>query len=151
MVLKLYAVSDGPSSLSVRQALKVLDIPFDLTNVDYGAGEHMTPEYAMMNPQKEIPVLEDDGFYLGESNAILQYLCDKYRPQSELLYPQEPRARTELGLKKVHIALDVLETYLQKLGARYVAGDNLTIADFQLFNSTMTLEAIDFDFSQYKK
>ncbi|VVC90672.1 unnamed protein product [Leptidea sinapis] len=102
MVLKLYAVSDGPSSLSVRQALKVLDIPFDLTNVDYGAGEHMTPEYAMMNPQKEIPVLEDDGFYLGESNAILQYLCDKYRPQSELLYPQEPRARPLENLRRRH-------------------------------------------------
>ncbi|VVC90671.1 unnamed protein product [Leptidea sinapis] len=113
MVLKLYAVSDGPSSLSVRQALKVLDIPFDLTNVDYGAGEHMTPEYAMMNPQKEIPVLEDDGFYLGESNAILQYLCDKYRPQSELLYPQEPRARAIVN----HRLCFNLSTYYANISA----------------------------------
>lgn len=48
MVLKLYAVSDGPPSLSVRQALTFLEIPFELINVDYGAGEHMTPEYAQV-------------------------------------------------------------------------------------------------------
>jgi glutathione S-transferase len=45
-----------------------------------------------MNPQKEIPVLDDDGFFLSESNAILQYICDKYKPESSL-YPQEAKAR----------------------------------------------------------
>ncbi|XP_063827577.1 glutathione S-transferase 1-1 [Ostrinia nubilalis] len=182
MVLKLYGVSDGPPSLSVRQALTHLQIPFELVSVDFGAGDHMTPEYALMNPQKEIPVLDDDGFFLGESNAILQYVCDKFKPESPL-YPKEPKARalvnhrlcfnlstyyanisaytmapiffdyerTPLGLKKVHIALNVFETYLERLGTSHAAADHLTIADFQLINSTMTLEAIDFDFSKYKK
>ena len=97
--MKLYAVSDGPPSLAVRMALKALNIKFDHINVDFGAGEHMTDSYAkvslkmkifkvqrlsqkskfcicffQMNPQKEIPVLEDDGFYLSESNAILQVI-----------------------------------------------------------------------------
>ncbi|XP_028026158.1 glutathione S-transferase 1-1 [Bombyx mandarina] len=182
MVLKLYAVSDGPPSLSVRQALVALEVPFELINVDFGAGEHMTSDYALMNPQKEIPVLDDDGFYLSESNAILQYICDKYRPGSPL-YPQDPKSRaivnhrlcfnlasyyanisaytmapiffdyerTPLGLKKVHISLDVLETYLTRTNTSYAAANHLTIADFPLINSTMTLEAIDFDFSKYTK
>lgn len=90
--MKLYGVSDGPPSLAVRMALKALDIPFELVNVDYCAGEHLTDKYAEMNPQKEIPVLDDDGFYLSESIAILQYLCDKYRPDSQL-YPKDPKAR----------------------------------------------------------
>ncbi|CAG9787347.1 unnamed protein product [Diatraea saccharalis] len=182
MVLKLYAVSDGPPSLAVRQALAQLQIPFELISVDYGAGEHMTPQYALMNPQKEIPVLDDDGFFLSESNAILQYICDKYKPGTPL-YPQEPKARaivnhrlcfnlstyyanisaytmapifydyerTPLGLKKVHMALDVFETYLERLGYSYAAAEHLTIADFQLINTNMTLEAINFDFSQYKR
>ncbi|XP_013137799.1 PREDICTED: glutathione S-transferase 1-1 [Papilio polytes] len=182
MVMKLYAVSDGPPSLSVRQALAKLELPFELVNVDFGKGEHMTTEYALLNPQKEIPVLDDDGFYLSESNAILQYICDKYAPGNEL-YPLDSKTRaivnhrlcfnlstyyanisaytmapiffdyqrTELGLKKVHMALDVFETYLQRLGTKYAAADHLTIADFQLINSTMTLEAIDFDFSKYTK
>lgn len=45
-----------------------------------------------MNPQKEIPVLEDDGFFLSESVAIMQYICDKYKPDSPL-YPTDPKAR----------------------------------------------------------
>ncbi|KAJ2947377.1 hypothetical protein O0L34_g17144 [Tuta absoluta] len=182
MVLKLFAVSDGPPSLSVRQALAHLQVPFQLVDVNFNTGEHTTEAYAKMNPQKEIPVLDDDGFYLGESNAILMYICDKYKPDSPL-YPKDPKARaivnhrlcfnmstyyanisahtmapiffdyerSPLGLKKVHMALDVFETYLTRLGGSYAAGDQLTIADFPLFNSTMTLEAIDFDFSKYAK
>lgn len=59
--------------------------------------------------------------------------------------------RTDLGLKKVKMALEVFETYLKKLGTSHVASDHLTIADFPLFNSTMTLEAINYDFSKYTK
>ncbi|CAG4934123.1 unnamed protein product [Parnassius apollo] len=179
--MKLYAVSDGPPSLSVRQALTKLELPFQLVDVNYGKGEHMTAEYAMMNPQKEIPVLDDNGFYLSESNAILQYICDKYAPANNL-YPKEPQARaivnhrlcfnlstyyanisaytmapiffdyerTELGLKKVHMALEVFNMYLDRVGTDYAAGSHLTIADFPLVNSTMTLEAIGFDFTKYK-
>lgn len=45
-----------------------------------------------MNPQKEIPVLDDDGFCLSESNAIMQYICDKYKP-GNTLYPTDPKER----------------------------------------------------------
>lgn len=44
--MKLYGVSDGPPSLAVRMAFKALNIPFELKNVDFIAGEHMTDEYA---------------------------------------------------------------------------------------------------------
>ncbi|XP_058468228.1 glutathione S-transferase 1-1 [Malaya genurostris] len=90
--MKIYAVSDGPPSLAVRMALKILNIPHEHVAVDYCKGEHITEDYAKMNPQKEIPVLDDDGFYLSESNAILQYLCDKYAPDSSL-YPKDPKHR----------------------------------------------------------
>lgn len=59
--------------------------------------------------------------------------------------------RTPLGLKKVHMALNVYETYLDRTSTSHAAADHLTIADFPLFNSTMTLEAIDFDFSKYRR
>ncbi|XP_036343176.1 uncharacterized protein LOC118752392 isoform X1 [Rhagoletis pomonella] len=92
MTMKLYAVSDGPPSLAVRMVLQALNIPYELVNVDFIAGEHMTDEYAKMNPQKEIPVLDDDGFYLSESIAIMQYLCDKYATNSNL-YPRDANKR----------------------------------------------------------
>lgn len=91
--MKLYAVSDGPPSLAVRMCLKALNIPYELHNVDYIASEHMSEEYAKMNPQKEIPVLDDNGFFLPESIAIMQYLCDKYAGGDTVLYPKDPKER----------------------------------------------------------
>ncbi|XP_016954203.1 uncharacterized protein LOC108027315 isoform X1 [Drosophila biarmipes] len=178
--MKLYAVSDGPPSLAVRMTLKALDIQYQLINVDFCALEHRSEDYSKMNPQKEIPVLDDDGFYLSESIAIMQYLCDKYAPDSSL-YPQEVNTRaiinqrlcfnmgfyyapisahsmapiffdyerTPMSLKKVMNALEVFETYLERLGTKYAAGDNITIADFALISATLCLEAINFDLMQY--
>ncbi|CAD1477723.1 unnamed protein product, partial [Heterotrigona itama] len=52
--------------------------------------------------------------------------------------------RTPLGLKKMTIALDVFNTYLQRENTEYAASNTLTIADFPLITATMCLEAIDF-------
>lgn len=46
MPLTLYSVSDGPPSLAVRQCLKALNVDYKLVNVDFGAGEHMTQNFA---------------------------------------------------------------------------------------------------------
>lgn len=48
MPLTLYAVSDGPPSLAVRQALHALGLKYTHINVDFGLGEHMTEEYALV-------------------------------------------------------------------------------------------------------
>lgn len=90
--IKLYGVSDGPPSLACRQALKALGVDFTLVPVNFNIGEHLTPEYEKLNPQKEIPVLDDNGFLLSESNAIIQYLADKYA-KDDKLYPKDPKAR----------------------------------------------------------
>nr|CAH7760426.1 unnamed protein product [Callosobruchus chinensis] len=181
MTLTLYGVSDGPPTIAVLQALEYLELEFKFVTINYAIGEHRTEEYAQKNPQKEMPVLDDNGFYLSESNAILQYLAEKYAKDDETLYPNDPQARavvnhrlcfnlstyykyiceyalelifftyerTPMRLKKVHIALDNLNTYLASSGSKYVAGDNITIADFQLATTTMCLEAIKFDINRY--
>lgn len=59
-------------------------------------------------------------------------------------YPQ-----TEMGLKRVHIAVGVFEEYFKRLGKKNVAGDDVTIADISLVCSMTVLEAIKFDFTQY--
>lgn len=39
-----------------------------------------------------MPVLDDDGMILGESIAIMQYLCDQYGPDNPI-YPTDPKER----------------------------------------------------------
>jgi glutathione S-transferase len=59
-------------------------------------------------------------------------------------YPQ-----TEMGEKRVHNSVRVLEEYFKRLGKKYVASDDVTIADISLACSMTVLEAVKFDFSQY--
>ncbi|XP_060529803.1 glutathione S-transferase D7-like [Cylas formicarius] len=92
MPLTLYFIPDGPPSLAVLQCLNYLNVDHKLVKVDMGTSEYLTEDFAKLNPQKEIPVLDAHGFYLGESNAILQYLADKYA-KDETLYPQDVRKR----------------------------------------------------------
>lgn len=54
MTLTLYAVSDGPPSLAVRQCLKALGLTYNHINVDFGLGEHMTDEFEKVNNIKII-------------------------------------------------------------------------------------------------
>ena len=66
-----------------------LDIEWKL--VDFSKGENRSPEYLALNPAGKVPTLEEDGFVLWESNAIMAYLADQ-KPGVGL-YPTETRER----------------------------------------------------------
>lgn len=57
--------------------------------------------------------------------------------------------RTESGLKKVHMAIAVLETYFKRGATKYAAGDNLTLADLALVSATICLEGVDISLDAY--
>ncbi|KAF4519632.1 hypothetical protein B566_EDAN003800 [Ephemera danica] len=92
MPLKLYYISDSPPATAVKMTLTALNVPHTIVDVDYMKGEHTTEAYAKLNPQKEVPVLDDDGFYLSESVAMMQYICDKYA-KDDTFYPKDPQRR----------------------------------------------------------
>lgn len=52
-----------------------------------------TPEYRAMNPNGLVPVINDNGFVLWESNAIVRYLAAKYGAGT--IWPADPAARAE--------------------------------------------------------
>jgi glutathione S-transferase len=67
----------------------------ELVVVDLGKGAQRTPEYLRMNPNGKVPVLDDDGFILTESHAIMQYLAEGTPGQT--VYPSDRRARADVN------------------------------------------------------
>ena len=72
-----------------------LGTPVELVLVDLTKGEQRSPEFLRMNPNGWVPVLDDDGFYLHESHAIMQYLAEGTPGQT--VYPTERRARAHVN------------------------------------------------------
>ena len=80
--MKLYNVAYSGNSYKVRLLLAQIGIPCELVEVDILKGESRTAEFLKINPNGRTPVLDDNGFVLAESNAILAYLAagTKYLP-----------------------------------------------------------------------
>jgi len=80
--MKLYVFPTG-RALASTALLNYLGIDCEIELIDLGRGDQLTPEYLALNPNKKMPTLDDDGFVLWESNAILFYLAAK-RPDRPL-------------------------------------------------------------------
>lgn len=95
--MKLYMVPAAPNPTKVllymaeREQLGA-DLGVETKLVNTLKGEHRGPEHLARNPFGTLPVLElDDGSYLLESLAIIEYLEDRF-PQGGLL-GEDPAAR----------------------------------------------------------
>ena len=70
--------------------LDELGLAHDRTDAGLQHGVVDTPAYRALNPNGRVPTIEDGGFVLWESNAILRYLAMKH---GSALYPTDPAAR----------------------------------------------------------
>ncbi len=82
------------ASINVRKVLwccDELNLPF--RREDWGSGFQPTqvPEFLALNPNALVPVIDDDGFILWESNSIIRYLANRYG--NDGFYPRHPQAR----------------------------------------------------------
>jgi glutathione S-transferase len=87
-----------PMSSNARRAVMTalhLGTAVELVFVDLAKGAQRAPEFLRMNPNGRVPVLDDDGFLLTESHAIMQYLAD--RAPGQTIYPAEARARADVN------------------------------------------------------
>jgi len=94
MTIDLYHHPISAPSHAVRMTAVALSVDLNLKLVDLFTGEQMKPEFLKLNPQHGVPVLDDNGFVLNESRAIMQYLANAYGTgQTESLYPKDPKKR----------------------------------------------------------
>lgn len=93
MSLKLYVFPPSPRAFKVLLAAHQLGIDYELKLVDLTKGEQKAPSFVALNPNGRMPVLDDDGFVLWESNAIVEYLAAK---TGGAWLPREARERLAL-------------------------------------------------------
>jgi len=100
MGIKLHYHPLSTYSRRVRIALAEKQIPHDLVLVDMPARRHREQPYLSLNPYGRVPTLEEDGFVLYESTAILNYL-EATHPRPALA-PADARGR---ALVDMHMKL----------------------------------------------
>jgi glutathione S-transferase len=84
------------SSVNVQKVVWCADeLGLAYERVDAGGtfGVTKTPRYLAMNPNSLVPVIEEDGFVLYESNAIVRYLAARDSPDG--LWPADLRKRAD--------------------------------------------------------
>nr|XP_021189522.2 glutathione S-transferase D7 isoform X1 [Helicoverpa armigera]XP_021189523.2 glutathione S-transferase D7 isoform X1 [Helicoverpa armigera]XP_021189524.2 glutathione S-transferase D7 isoform X1 [Helicoverpa armigera]WRX05924.1 GSTD1m [Helicoverpa armigera] len=176
--IKLYYLPPSPPCRSIIMAAKVMGIELELVLTNIMEGEHMTPDFLKMNPQHTIPTMDDSGFILWESRAILAYLVNAYG-RDDSLYPKNPRLRAIVD-QRLNFDLGTLYTRYYALyvpilfrgeeydddkaakldealgwldsfldGRAFVAGENLTIADISIIVTITNLNAFGYDFSNH--
>ncbi|MBR8831361.1 MAG: Disulfide-bond oxidoreductase YfcG [Chroococcopsis gigantea SAG 12.99] len=76
-MIKVYGGARSRASI-VLWYLEELGIPYEFLLLDMDSGEHRRSPFTDINPFGKVPAIDDDGFTLWESGAILLYLAEKY-------------------------------------------------------------------------
>ena len=129
-----------------------------------------------MNPQGTLPTINDNGFCLWESHAIMCYMMNKYAPDHKL-YPKDPQKRAMIDLmcqfdnatldkSQRAYFIDVLlkgkpldpekeppfKDALKLLDtflakSKYVAGEDMSVADLAILGNLQYAYAMEYDFT----
>ncbi|KAJ8919165.1 hypothetical protein NQ315_012151 [Exocentrus adspersus] len=178
MTIDLYYSAGSAPCRIVLLAAKSIGVELNLKPMNLFEGEHLKPEFLKLNPQHTIPTINDNGFVLWESRAIITYLQNKYG-KNDSLYPKDPKKRAIVDqrlffdadlhsrfaqiynrntvggatpdpekVEHANKALAFLDTFLEK--SEFVAGDHLTLADLALVVQISNLGVLKHDISPYK-
>ncbi|CAG9767476.1 unnamed protein product [Ceutorhynchus assimilis] len=169
---KLYIVWGSPPVNAVIMTAKALNVELELHEVDFANKEYLSHWYLKINPSHTVPALDDDGFILWDSHAILVYLAETYGKGSTL-FSTEPKERykilqmlnfdcgivtkkmanciwplfyedqTSIDPKQLEYLKDV-HVVLERIlkTTKYVAGERFTIADISIFSSLTIADMI---------
>ncbi len=91
-MLKIYGANLSPPSNKVRIAANAIGeecgLEYDFIPIQLAKGEHKQESFLAISPFGKVPAMDDDGFYLAESDPIIKYLCRKHNSG---LYPDDIR------------------------------------------------------------
>lgn len=161
----------------VQLFLSLLGLPVELVDVNLAGREHKSAEFLEKNAFGQVPVLDDDGVVLADSNAILVYLAGRYAPGVWL--PTDPVGAAKVqrwlsvaagplafgpavarlvnvfkaplnaadAIARANALLAVMERVLG--GQAFLAGSTPTIADIAMYTYTAHAPEGDVDLTPY--
>ncbi|MGP8027583.1 MAG: maleylacetoacetate isomerase [Acidocella sp.] len=104
--MKFYSFFNSSTSWRVRIALALKGLEPDFHGVNIRAGMHHDADYVhKINPSATVPAIVDNGFNLGQSLAIIDWLDGKY-PEPRLI-PAEPVLRARVLEFSYLVACDI--------------------------------------------
>ena len=103
-MLKIYGANLSAPANKVRMTANVLGIAYEYVQVKIREGDNRKPEYLKLHPAGKVPVINDNGFVLFESDAIVKYLANSVLSP---LYPDEFKQRAVIDQWMDFIALHV--------------------------------------------
>ncbi len=77
-MLKVWGRNTSINVQKVMFAVGEMNLPHERYDVGGPFGKLETPEYGMLNPNRLVPTIDDNGFVLWESNAIVRHLGQRY-------------------------------------------------------------------------
>ena len=86
-MIKLYDFPLSGDAHRVRLMLPLLDLDYERIKVGLANGEQRSEEFLKLNPFHHVPVLEEDGLVIRDSNAIITYLAKNMQKNGTLTMP----------------------------------------------------------------
>ncbi|CAI9775758.1 unnamed protein product [Fraxinus pennsylvanica] len=123
MALKLYVDRMSQPSRAILTFCKVNGIDFEEVKIQLAKGQNFSPEYAEVNPMKQVPALVHGDFKLFESHAILIYLASAFSGVADHWYPADLQKRA-----KIHSVLDWHHSNLRRGSATYIFNSLIALA-----------------------
>jgi glutathione S-transferase len=92
-MLKIWGRTNSINVQKVLWTCAELALPYERIDAGMQFGINNTPEYRAMNPNALVPLINDDGFVLWESHAIVRYLARKHGVGT--LCPLDPKTAAD--------------------------------------------------------
>lgn len=177
--MKLFHMALSGHAHRARLFLSLVGADCEIVEVDLAAGAHKTPDFLLLNPFGQVPVLVDGDVVVPDSNAILVYVAKTlgrtdWLPEDALAAarvqrwlsvaagpiafgPAAARLITVFGARfdtaeviaRAHQILGHLEAELT--GRDWIAADHPTIADVALYSYVAAAPEGNVDLGPYSE
>jgi glutathione S-transferase len=100
-MIRVHSTKGSINGYKVRLLLALLDLPYELVELDMYSGEHKREPFLTLNPFGQMPALTDGDYTIADSHACLVYLARKYdRTEQWLPADAESEAKVAEWLSK---------------------------------------------------